>query len=160
MGSLLAPAKCGIIFIGILIGQVGRGSFLVPMILLASPPAKVLNPTISGLFFTNFPACCYFPGLPPDLRVTLCRHTSVSALALALSSGWGCNAWQSALGKWRQPPSNSGQSIVQREANSPIPRNPRIQELGFGIRRAPALRVNQTDSHTAGMKAGGRWVSV
>ena len=68
-------------------------------------------------------------------------------------SGWRCNA-QSALGKWRQPPSNSGQSIVRREANSRIPRNPRIQELRFGSRlRAPA-RVNQTDSHTD-MKAGG-----
>ena len=110
--------------------------------------------------------CTNFPGaaisLAPDLRVTLSRHASVLAWwALTLSSRfcWRCNA-QSALGKWRQPPSNSGQSIVQREANSRIPRNPRIQELRFGSRlRAPA-RVNQTDSHT-GMKAGGcpseRW---
>ena len=40
---------------------------------------------------------------------------------------------------------NSEQSIVRRvEANSWIPRNPRIQELRFGSSRAPAPRVNQT----------------
>ena len=60
MGSLLAPAKSGIIFIGILIGQVGRGPFLVPVMLLASPPAtSLLNPTIS---LHQFPRSCYFPG--------------------------------------------------------------------------------------------------
>ena len=153
MGSLLAPAKSGIIFIGILIGQVGRGPFLVPVMLLASPPAtSLLNPTIS---LHQFPRSCYFPGTRFE------GHTKPACVSLGkvgahtisqVLAGGGVT-----LGKWRQPPSYSGQSIVRREANSRIPRNPRIQELRFGSRGCEHLRVSiRRVSH----RHEGWWVSV
>ena len=74
MGSLLAPAKCGIIFIGILIGQVGRDPFLVPLL---RPGLKSHN---FWSLYSSFPGC-HFPGTTRVMYTSLWRSHY-------LGSGW------------------------------------------------------------------------
>ena len=102
MGSLLAPpAKCGIIFIGILIGQVGLPCpFLMPVTLPA----------------TSLKISQQFPGLPLDLRVR--QFASLQFPIVPKRSHY-------ARSKWIHP---AASNPLCEEANSRIPRNPRIQE--------------------------------